>query len=219
MKRCGLVGIKLGCTTYFNKLDGLAYSATVIRIPHCVVSAVRKKEIDGYNGIQVVFDEKIAREKVIPKPTLGTLKKLELPMLRYSKEFVFDDTNCKSDNLEVGTQMTGGIFLGMEKIDVTGTVKGRGFTGAMKRWGFSGLEASHGVSVSHRSLGGTGQRMDPAKVFKNKKMAGRHGAFQKTIGGLRILKNDTENNIILVRGAVPGPVNGFVFLREVAKIS
>lgn len=217
MKRLGLVGIKLGCTTYFDKLDGLAHSATVVKISQCVVSAIRNRETDGYNGLQIVFDREAVREKVISKPILGNLKRLSLPLLRYSKEFVFDETSCNIGEIKIGTQLDSNIFSGIEKVDVTGQVKGRGFTGAMKRWNFSGLEASHGVSVSHRSLGGTGQRMDPAKVFKNKKMAGRHGGFQKTIGGLRVLKNDVENNIMLIKGAIPGSVNGFVFIREVAK--
>lgn len=216
MKRFGLVGIKLGCMTYFNKFDKLAYPATMIKVPICVVSAIRKKEIDGYNGIQVVFDRTIVRENVLSKTILGTLKKLNLPILRYSKEFVFNTNECGIETFEVGTRLRSSAFENIKKISVSGFVKGRGFTGAMKRWGFGGLEASHGVSVSHRSLGGTGQRTDPGKVFKNKKMAGRHGMFQKTVL-LDILDRDFEQDIIIVKGAVPGSINSFVFLRETGR--
>jgi large subunit ribosomal protein L3 len=206
----------LGCMTYFNKFDKLAYPATMIKVPMCVISAVRKKEIDGYNGIQVVFDRDVVREKVLSKPLLGALKKLNLPILRYSKEFVFDTNECGIESFEVGTRLRASVFENIRKVSVSGLVKGRGFTGAMKRWGFAGLEASHGVSVSHRSLGGTGQRTDPGKVFKNKKMAGRHGMFQKTVL-LDILDKDFEEDIIIVKGAVPGAINSFVFLRETGR--
>jgi len=186
MKRFGLVAIKLGCSSYFNELDG---------------------------------DKEVVREKLISKPNLGTINKLNLPMLRYFKEFVFDNTKCNTGEFEIGKKLGVSVFSGMKKLDVTGFTKGRGFTGVMKRHGFGGLEASHGVSVSHRSHGSIGQRTDPGKVFKNKKMAGRYGMSQKTIQGLSIMHIDEENNIIVVKGAVPGAKNSFVFIREVAKFN
>ncbi len=219
MKRFGLVAIKLGSSSYFNELDGLSSAVTVLKIPYCVISAVRKKSIDGYSGIQISYDTEIVREKLISKPILGNINKLNLPMLRYLKEFIFDNTKCNIGDLEVGKKLGASVFSGMRKLDVTGFTKGRGFSGVMKRHGFSGLEASHGVSVSHRSHGSIGQRTDPGKVFKNKKMAGRYGMSQKTIQGLSIMHIDEENNIIVVKGAVPGAKNSFVFIREVAKFN
>ncbi len=219
MKRFGLVAIKLGCSSYFNELDGLSSAVTVLKIPHCVISAVRTKNTDGYNGIQIAYDEEVVRKNLISKPILGNINKLNLPMLRYFKEFVFDSTKCNIGNLEIGRRLSASVFSGMRKLDITGFTKGRGFSGVMKRHGFSGLEASHGVSVSHRSHGSIGQRTDPGKVFKNKKMAGRYGASQKTIQGLSIVHIDEENNIIVVKGAVPGAKNSFIFVREVAKFN
>ena len=202
--------------TYF-KSDGSAFAVTILKIANSFVSSLKKKEIDGYNGIQIVYDRKIVRESVISKPILGTLKKLNLPSLRYSKEFVFDNTNIDTNHLIVGSELSASIFLGIKKIDITGFTKGKGFSGVMKRYQFAGLNASHGVSLSHRMPGSTGQRTDPGKVFKNKKMAGRHGMYRKTVHGMSIISIDEMSNIIVVKGSVPGSMNNFVCIREVAK--
>ena len=216
MKRFGLVAIKVGCSTYF-KSDGSAFAVTILKVANSFVSSLKKKEIDGYNGIQIVYDKKIVRESVISKPILGTLKKLNLPFLRYSKEFVFDDTKIDINNLIIGSELSASIFSGVKKVDITGYTKGKGFSGVMKRYQFAGLNASHGVSLAHRMPGSTGQRTDPGKVFKNKKMAGRHGMYKKTIHGMSVVAIDEANNLIVVKGSVPGSMNDFVCVREVAK--
>jgi large subunit ribosomal protein L3 len=216
MKRFGLVAIKVGCSTYF-KSDGTAIAVTVLKVANSFISSFKKKEVDGYNGMQIVYDKKVVRESVIAKPILGALKKLNLPLLRYSKEFVFDHTNINISELVVGSELSASIFSGVKKVDITGYTKGKGFSGVMKRYKFSGLNASHGVSLSHRMPGSTGQRTDPGKVFKNKKMAGRHGMYRKTIHSMSIVSIDEANNIIIVKGSVPGSMNDFIFIREVAK--
>lgn len=216
MKRFGLVAVKVGCSTYFDEF-GSAFAVTILKVANCFVSSIKKKEVDGYNGIQIVYDRNVVRESVISKPILGSLKKLNLPLLRYSKEFVFDHTNINIGELSIGSELSALLFSGVRKVDVTGYTKGKGFSGVMKRYRFAGLNASHGVSLSHRMPGSTGQRTDPGKVFKNKKMAGRHGMYKKTIHGVSIISIDVANNIIVVKGSVPGSVNDFVYIREVAK--
>jgi large subunit ribosomal protein L3 len=215
MKRLGLVAVKLGCSTVFDSL-GVATPVTVLKVAHCVVSQIKNKLSDGYDAVQLSYDYEPVRESLISKPIASRLKKSDLPMLRYSKEFAFDIANNNVD-MKIGKQISVDLFANTRKVDVTGQSKGRGFAGVMKRYGFKGLGASHGVSVSHRSPGSTGQRTDPGKVFKGKKMAGRYGFVTKTIQNLNVVKIDQANGLILVKGAVPGAKNSFVFVREVAK--
>lgn len=215
MNEGGLVAIKAGCSTYFNEENGLAIPVTILKVAHCIISLIRNNEVDGYSAVQVAYDvsDNVTEQK-IKKPVSGFLKKFNLPNRRHFAEFRL--SNNISEYV-VGNALNADLFTLGDKVDITGTTKGRGFSGAMKRHNFRGLEATHGVSISHRSPGSTGQRTDPGKTFKNKKMAGQYGNTRKTIKNLSVIDIDVENNLIAVKGAVPGATGGFVFVRTIKR--
>ncbi|HEY4987763.1 MAG TPA: 50S ribosomal protein L3, partial [Bradyrhizobium sp.] len=177
----------------------------------CQVVATRTQEKDGYTAVQL--GSGFAKAKNLTKADRGNFAKAEVEPKKKVAEFRVDEKNL----LEVGDFIQADHFLVGQKVDVTGVTIGRGFTGAMKRWNFRGLEASHGVSISHRSLGGTGGRQDPGKTFKNKKMHGHYGVDNVTTQNLEIAKVDIERGLIMIRGAVPGHKGGWVMVRDAVK--
>src|ERR1700754_4669715 len=191
--------------------DGTHVPVTVLKLDGCQVVATRTQEKDGYTAVQL--GSGFAKAKNLTKADRGNFAKASVEPKRKVAEFRVDAASM----LEVGDFIQADHFVVGQKVDVSGVTIGRGFTGAMKRWNFRGLEASHGVSISHRSLGGTGGRQDPGKTFKNKKMHGHYGDERVTTQNLEIAKVDVERGLIMIRGAVPGSKGGWVFVRDAVK--
>jgi large subunit ribosomal protein L3 len=208
--RTGVITQKVGMTRLFLA-DGTHVPVTVLKLDGCAVTAIRTQEKDGYTAVQL--GSGFAKPKNSNKAERGQFAKAEIEPRRKVAEFRVDAESM----LEVGDQLQADHFVAGQKVDVTGVTIGRGFTGAMKRWNFRGLEASHGVSISHRSLGGTGGRQDPGKTFKNKKMHGHYGVDNVTTQNLEVAKVDVERGLIMVRGAVPGSKGGWVMVRDAVK--
>jgi large subunit ribosomal protein L3 len=208
--RTGLVAIKLGMSRIFTD-DGNHVPVTVLQVDQCQVVAVRTQEKDGYAAVQLGIGK--AKVKNVTQPMRGHYAKAKVEPKQKLVEFRVSDDAL----IEVGAELSVAHFVAGQFVDVTGTSIGRGFTGVMRRHNFHGLRATHGVSVSHRSHGSTGQRQDPGKVFKNKKMAGHYGDKRVTTQNLRIVSTDVERGLILVRGAVPGAPGGYVLVRDAAK--
>ena len=208
--RTGLIARKLGMTRLF-KDDGRHVPVTVLQLDELQVVDTRTIERDGYTAVQLGTGR--AKVKNVTKPNRGHFARVKVEPKKKLVEF-----RVSADALlEPGATLSAGHFVPGQKIDVCGVSKGKGFAGAMKRWNFSGLEASHGVSISHRSHGSTGNRQDPGKTFKNKKMAGHLGAERVTTLNLEVAAIDLERNLVLVRGAIPGGKNGFVLVRDAVK--
>src|SRR5215813_12983765 len=191
--------------------DGTHVPVTVLKLDGCAVTAIRTQEKDGYTAVQL--GSGFAKPKNATKAERGQFAKAEIEPRRKVAEFRVDAGSM----LEVGDQLQADHFVAGQKVDVTGVTIGRGFTGAMKRWNFRGLEASHGVSISHRSLGGTGGRQDPGRTFKNKKMHGHYGDEKVTTLNLVVAKVDVERGLIMIRGSVPGAKGGWVMVRDAVK--
>lgn len=204
----GLIGKKVGMTQLFDDA-GRAIPVTVIKAGPCYVTQVRTVDQDGYSAVQLGFEE--TKTQRLSGGELGHLKKNELPPLRILREF---RTNEK---LEEGQTLTVDVFEEGERVDIVGKSKGRGFAGVVKRWGFSGGPKTHGQSDRHRAPGSIGAGSTPGRVFKGKKMPGRMGTDTVTSQNLLISRIDPENNIIAVRGSVPGPKNGLVIIKEARK--
>jgi large subunit ribosomal protein L3 len=210
MMRTGLLAKKLGMTRLFKE-DGTHVPVTVLHLDNVQVVAARTEELNGYNAVQLGWGQ--AKVKNVTKPNKGHFAKAKVEPKQKLVEF-----RVAADAvLEPGATLTAAHFLVGQKVDVVGTTKGKGFAGAMKRWNFSGLEASHGVSVSHRSHGSTGNRQDPGKTFKNKKMAGHLGQERVTTLNLEVAGIDVERGLVLVKGAVPGAKGGYVLVRDAVK--
>lgn len=208
--RAGLIAQKVGMTRVFNEA-GEHVPVTVLKVDGCQVVAVRTKEKDGYTAVQLGVGK--AKVKNVSKAMRGHFAKAKVEPKRKLVEFrVAEDAL-----LSVGDELTADHFLAGQRVDVTGTTIGKGFAGGMKRWNFGGLRASHGVSISHRSLGSTGQRQDPGRVFKGKKMPGHLGDERVTVQNLVVVSTDAERGLILVRGAVPGAEGGWVMIRDAVK--
>ncbi|MBS0965465.1 50S ribosomal protein L3 [Acetobacter okinawensis] len=208
--RTGLIAKKLGMSRLFKE-DGTHVPVTVLHVDELQVVDVRTQERDGYVAVQLGMGN--AKVKNVTKPNRGHFARVKVEPKKTVREFrVADDAT-----LEVGAALSASHFVVGQKVDVTGTSKGKGFAGAMKRWNFAGLEASHGVSISHRSHGSTGNRQDPGKTFKNKKMAGHLGDERVTTLNLEIAAVDPEKNLIMIRGSVPGAKNGVVLIRDAIK--
>jgi large subunit ribosomal protein L3 len=208
--RTGVITQKIGMTRLFQA-DGTHVPVTVLKLDGCAVIGTRTKEKDGYTAVQL--GSGFARPKNTNKAERGQFAKAEMEPRKKVAEFRIEE----KDMLEVGDVLQADHFVVGQKVDVQGVTKGHGFTGAMKRWNFRGLEASHGVSISHRSLGGTGGRQDPGKTFKNKKMHGHDGVDNVTTQNLEVAKVDVERGLIMVRGAVPGSKGGWVMVRDAIK--
>ena len=205
----GILATKIGMTQIFNE-DGILTPVTVLQAGPCYVTQIKTIENDGYEAVQVGFKE--TREKLINKPAKGHLAKAGVGNLRFIKEFKFEN----SGEYEIGQEIKADIFAVGDKIDVTGKSKGKGFQGAIKRHGQSRGPMAHG-SKYHRHAGSNGACSDPSKVFKGKKMPGQMGAVKVTVQNLEIVRIDTEDNIILVKGAIPGPKKSTVVLKESVK--
>jgi large subunit ribosomal protein L3 len=210
MMRTGLLAKKLGMTRIFRD-DGTHVAVTVLHLDNLQVVAARTVERDGYAAVQLGWGK--AKVKNVTKPNRGHFAKAKVePKAKLAEFRVADDAL-----LEPGATLSAAHFVVGQRVDVAGISKGKGFAGAMKRWNFGGLEASHGVSISHRSHGSTGNRQDPGKVFKNKKMAGHLGQERVTTLNLEVAAIDAEKGLIMLKGAVPGAKNSFVLVRDAVK--
>ncbi len=208
--RTGLIAKKLGMSRIFKE-DGTHVPVTVLYLDTLQVTEARTPERDGYSAVQLGIGT--MKVKNVSKPNRGHFAKLKVEPRRRLVEFRV----AADAMLEPGAVLSAAHFVVGQKVDVTGTSKGKGFAGGMKRWNFRGLEASHGVSVSHRSLGSTGNRQDPGRTFKNKKMPGHLGSERVTTLNLEVALVDVERNLLMIRGAVPGGANGFVTVRDAVK--
>jgi len=208
--RTGLIAQKLGMSRIFDA-KGNHVPVTVLKVDNCQVVAVQTKEKNGYTSVQLGAGSKKATHT--SKAQRGHFAKAKVEPKAKLAEFRVDDKHV----LEIGAELSVEHFVPGQFVDVTGVTIGRGYQGGMKRWGFGGLRATHGVSVSHRSLGSTGQRQDPGKVFKGKKMAGHMGHVNRTIPNLRVVGVEAENNLLLVEGAVPGHKGAWVTVRDAIK--
>ncbi|MCL2017737.1 MAG: 50S ribosomal protein L3 [Alphaproteobacteria bacterium] len=210
MKRSGLITKKIGMTRLFDD-NGVARGVTVLSVGDCTVIGNRTVEKHGYVAVQLGFHE--AKDKHMAKPQLCAAKKAGVKAYRKVVEFRVSE-DCL---IPVGTALSAGHFVVGQMIDARGTSKGKGFQGAMKRHNFSGLEATHGVLKAHRSLGGTGQRTEPGRVFKGKKMAGQMGNEVVTVQNLKVFGINEEDNLVYVEGSVPGANGTFVLITDAVK--
>ena len=208
----GLVGRKVGMTRIFTE-DGTSIPVTVIEATPNRVTQIRSEETDGYRALQVTTGTKKANR--VNKAEAGHFAKAGVEAGRTLVEFRLEDN--EGAEIEVGSEITVEIFNDTKKIDVTGTSKGKGFQGAIKRWNFSAQRATHGNSLSHRAPGSIGQNQSPGKVFKGKKMAGQLGNKQVTTQSLEVVRVDVENSLILVKGAVPGATGSDVIVKPAVK--
>lgn len=204
-----ILATKVGMTQIFNE-DGVLTPVTVLQAGPCVVTQVKTVENDGYSAVQVGYGD--IREKLVNKPRKGHFAKAGVTNKRFLKEFRFDN----AEEYAVGQEINADIFAAGDKIDATAKSKGKGFQGAIKRHGLSRGPMAHG-SKYHRHAGSNGAASDPSKVFKGKKMPGHMGAVKVTIQNLEVVKIDVENNLILVKGAVPGPKKSVVMLKNSVK--
>ncbi len=208
--RTGVIAKKIGMSRVFSD-DGAHVPVTVLHIDTCQVVSQRTEDRDGYTALQLGAGK--AKAKRAGQPMRGHFAKSKVAPKQKVREF-----RVSADNLiEVGAEITADHFVPGQRVDVAGVSIGKGFAGGMKRHGFGGLRASHGVSISHRAHGSTGQCQDPGKVFKGKKMAGHMGHVRVTTQNLEVVRVDADQGLVLVRGAVPGPANGWVELRDAVK--
>jgi large subunit ribosomal protein L3 len=208
--RTGLIAQKLGMTRLFGE-DGAHVGVTVLKVEECDVVAVRTKAKDGYDAVQLGVGR--AKVKNVTQPMRGHFAKAKVEPKRKLGEFRVAENAL----LEPGARLGVDHFVVGQIVDVQGVSIGKGFAGAMKRWNFRGLEASHGVSISHRSHGSTGNRQDPGRVFKGKKMAGHLGHRTVTVQNLEVFGVDAERGLIMVKGGVPGPDGGWVRVTDAVK--
>lgn len=208
----GLIGRKVGMTRIFTE-DGVSIPVTVIEATPNRVTQLRTDETDGYKALQVTAGEKKASR--VNKASAGHFAKAGVEAGRGLWEFRLD--NNEGEGIEVGSEITVGIFAETKMVDVVGTSKGKGFQGAIKRWNFSHQRNTHGNSLSHRAPGSIGQNQSPGKVFKGKKMAGQMGNKRVTMQSLDVVRVDTENNLLLVKGTVPGAPGGDVIIKVAVK--
>jgi large subunit ribosomal protein L3 len=210
-QRTGLLARKLGMTRIFRE-DGTHVPVTVLHVDDVQVVATRTAERDGYTAVQLGLGK--AKVKNVSQPNRGHYAAAKVEPKKKLVEF-----RVSADALlEPGASLSAAHFAVGQKVDVCGISKGKGFAGGMKRWNFSGLEASHGVSISHRSLGSTGNRQDPGKTFKNKKMAGHLGVERITTLNLEVAAVDAAKGLLMIRGAIPGAKGGYVRVRDAVKM-
>ena len=210
--RTGVIAKKMGMTRLFQD-DGRHVPVTVLSLEGVQVVARRETDTDGYNAVQLGAGS--AKAKNLSKPQRGHFGKAEVEPKAKLVEFrVAEDAL-----LDVGAEISADHFAAGQLVDVQGVTQGKGFAGAMKRWGFGGLRATHGVSVSHRSHGSTGNRQDPGRVFKNKKMAGHMGARNRTQQNLEVVHTDAARGLIFVKGSVPGHKGGWLLVKDAVKVA
>jgi large subunit ribosomal protein L3 len=208
--RSGVIAQKVGMTRLFNEA-GAHVSVTVLRLANCQVVAHRTKEKNGYVALQLGSGSR--KVKNVTKAERGNFAIAKVEPKRKVEEFRVTEDAL----IPVGAEITADHFVPGQFVDVTGTSIGKGFAGGMKRWNFAGLRASHGVSISHRSIGSTGGRQDPGKTFKNKKMPGHLGVERVTTLNLKIAQIDVERGLILIEGSVPGAKGGWITVRDAVK--
>ncbi|AZA10048.1 50S ribosomal protein L3 [Corynebacterium pseudopelargi] len=206
----GILGTKLGMTQIFDE-ENRVIPVTVVEAGPCVVTQIRTTETDGYNAIQIAYGDIDPRK--VKKPQAGHFKKAGVTPRRHVAEIRMDDVSA----YEVGQDVTVEIFEGVTFVDVTGTSKGKGYAGGMKRHGFAGQGAAHGNQAAHRRVGSIGQAATPGRVFKGKRMAGRMGNDRVTTQNLKVQKIDADANLILIKGAIPGNRGGIVTVKTAVK--
>ena len=206
----GIIGKKLGMTQIFGE-KGEAIPVTVIEAGPCHVVQKKTVETDGYDAVQLGFED--VKEKHVNKPAAGHFKKAGVSAKRHLKEFRLEGAS----EMNTGDVVAADTFAAGDKVDITGITKGRGYTGAIKRWGHHILKMTHGTGPVHREVGSMGACSSPSRVYKNKKMAGQYGNEQVTVLNLEVIKVDAEANLVAVKGAVPGARGGIVFIRDSVK--
>ncbi len=214
MLRSGLIATKLGNSSFFHN-NGSNIHVTVLKVNDCIVSNIKTLEKNGYNAVQLASIDTGKDIKHVKKPQRKIFSSIKINPKKIIKEFKVDNNNL----LEIGTTLNADHFKVDQFIDASSFSIGKGFAGVMKRHNFGGLRASHGVSISHRSHGSTGQNQDPGRVFKGKKMAGRMGNTKVTKQNLKIIEIDKVNNLIIVKGSVPGKKNSIIYLKDSVKRS
>ena len=214
MLRSGLIATKIGNSSYYHE-DGKNTQVTILKVDECIVANVKTFDKDGYNAIQLVSVETQKDISRINKPQRKMFSSINIKPKKIVKEFRVDNNNV----LDVGTKLDVNHFKVDQFVDASSISIGKGFAGVMKRHNFGGLRASHGVSISHRSHGSTGQNQDPGRVFKGKKMAGRMGNKKVTKQNLKVIEVDSENNLLVIKGSVPGKKDSIVFLKDSVKKS
>jgi len=210
-QRTGLLAKKLGMTRIFRD-DGTHVPVTVLQVSGLQVVAAKTQDKDGYTAVQLGLGA--AKVKNVTQPNRGHFARAKVEPKAKLMEFRVDADAL----LEPGATLSAAHFTVGQKIDVCGTSKGKGFAGGMKRWNYAGLEASHGVSISHRSLGSTGNRQDPGRTFKNKKMAGHLGVERITTLNLEVAAVDADKGLLMIKGSVPGAPGGYVRVRDAVKM-
>jgi len=205
----GILGKKIGMTQVYSE-DKLIPVTVVEAGPNFVIQT-KTDEKEGYSAVKVGFDE--VKEKNVTKPMMGVFNKAGIKPMKFIKEFIVEDAT----KFEAGQEFKIDSFEGVKFIDVVGTSKGKGFQGVMKRHNFGGGRKSHGASRSHRTPGSIGQSSTPSKVLKGTRMAGRMGGDRVTVQNLEVVKIDVDNNLLLVKGAVPGPKNGYLIIKPAKK--
>ena len=211
-KRTGLIGTKIGNSSFYDG-SGKSLPVTILKIDECIVSDIKTIEKHGYSSLQLVSINGKKEIKKLKKPQQKIFADLKINPKKVIKEFRVDQNNI----LDIGSTLNVSHFKTDQFVDVTSVSIGKGFAGAMKRHNFGGLRASHGVSISHRSHGSTGQNQDPGKVFKGKKMAGHMGATKVTIQNLKVVEVDTENSLLIIKGSVPGKKNSTIIVNDSIK--
>lgn len=209
--RTGVIAKKMGMMRLFNE-DGRHVPVTVLALEGCQVVGARNEERDGYFAVRLGAGDRKAKN--VNKPQRGEFAKAQVEPKARVAEFRVDNADGL---LPVGAAISADHFIDGQLVDISGYTQGKGFAGAMKRWGFGGMRASHGVSITHRAHGSTGQRQDPGKVFKNKKMAGHMGDRQRTQQNLEVVRTDVARGLIFVKGSVPGAKNGWLMVRDAVK--
>ena len=209
--RTGVIAKKMGMMRLFKE-DGRHVPVTVLALEGCQVVGERNQERDGYFAVRLGAGARKAKN--VNKPQRGEFAKAQVEPKARVAEFRVDNADGL---LPVGAAISADHFIDGQLVDISGHTQGKGFAGAMKRWGFGGMRASHGVSITHRAHGSTGQRQDPGKVFKNKKMAGHMGDRQRTQQNLEIVRTDVARGLIFVKGSVPGAKNGWLMVRDAVK--
>ncbi len=208
--RSGLIAVKLGMTRIYTE-EGVQVPVTVLKVDNCQVVAQKTAEKDGYTALQLGVG--VPKVKRLTKAERGHFAAAKVEPKRKLQEFRVSPDNT----MPVGSEVTVDHFVPGQFVDVTGTSMGKGYAGGMKRWNFGGLRATHGVSISHRSIGSTGNRQDPGKEFKNKKMPGHLGVETVTTQNIVVVKTDKDRGLILVKGSVPGVKGGWVSVRDAVK--
>tara|TARA_B100000575_G_scaffold293329_1_gene304342 strand:+ start:2060 stop:2701 length:642 start_codon:yes stop_codon:yes gene_type:complete len=210
--RSGLITTKIGNSSFFDK-NGDSTHVTLLKVDENIVSNVKTLNKDGYNAVQIASIDTLKDIKKISKPQRKNFTKISIDPKKIIKEFRVDEKNL----LDVGSLIDVNHFKINQFIDATCNSIGKGFAGAMKRHNFAGLRASHGVSISHRSHGSTGQNQDPGRVFKGKKMAGRMGGKKVTKQNLKVIEIDEKNSLLVIKGSIPGKKNSIVFIKDAVK--